>query len=271
MFAFIRYLIAAIILLSYSYYKTKIIIPRLYFRGWFGILLVSIFGVILYNILFLKAEAMISGNTVAVLFAFTPCLTTLLSSLFFKLKIPTPGLIGIIIALIGAVCEIGYATPACQNYYCHTLFKEPDQGELMGILATVAFSFYSIANKYTSFQKVSSLNINTFSAIFGTIILGIYTFNGNKFLDLFHQNYHFWWVMAYTAILATVVAYIWFTDAIIHLGVFKTVVFQNTLPILVVMIGYVFYHKTITHGEIFCAMVVITGVYITNFALNYKK
>lgn len=46
-----------------------------------------VFWCFLYNVTFLWAEKLISGNIVAIIYAFTPCLITILSSYLFKMKV----------------------------------------------------------------------------------------------------------------------------------------------------------------------------------------
>ena len=265
---FLRYTIAAVIFLCILKIRSKSFNPNFNLTQWFLVAAVGSVGVFAYNVFFLNAEALISGNIVAILYAFAPCLTTLISSIVFKTRLNLLSKIGIVIALLGSLGVINYATPSCGQYFCTSIFTSIGRGEIFGVLATISFACYSVLSKYTSSKNVSSLPMNTYAAVFGSILLGITASFKSDFSVLSHVGLSFWAAIFYIAVLATIIAYLWYIDAIIHLGVFKTVVFQNTIPLQTVLIGYLFFHSQIGLGELVCGGVILLGVYITNYALT---
>ncbi len=76
--------------------------------------------------------------------------------------------------------------------------------------------------------------------------------------------------MIYISLFATVVAYVWYLGALEEIGVYRTTVFQNMLPFLVILIGFVFYGETISILSLLFGGVVFLGVYMTNMAVNKK-
>ncbi|MDE4957544.1 EamA family transporter, partial [Francisella tularensis subsp. holarctica] len=67
------------------------------------------------------------------------------------------------------------------------------------------------------------------------------------------------------------VAYVWYLGALEEIGVYKTALFQNTLPFLVIFIGFLFYCETISTLSLLFGGVVFLGVYLTNSAVNRKS
>ncbi len=269
--AFLRYLIASILLLIVLRIKSGKLKPNLNLRQWLLIISIGTIGICFYNIFFMSAEALISGNIVAILYAFAPCLTTIISSYLFKTHLNWLCKLGIVLALLGSIGVVNFATPGCEKLYCTTIFSNINRGEIYGILATVVFACYSVLSKCASHQNISGLVINTYAAVVGCILLGVISLFTSNYSEITTLGSSFWLALLYMSVLATVIAYLWYIDALINLGVFKTVVFQNTLPLQTVLIGYLFFHEKVSFGELACGGVVLAGVYLTNYALTMRK
>lgn len=269
--AFLRYLISAVLLLLILRVRTKQWLPKLGLNQWLLVFCIGAIGICVYNILFFNAEALISGNIVAILYSFTPCLTTIISAYVFKNKLNFLSKVGILIALCGSIGVVNYATPECGQFFCSNIFASINRGEIYGILATIAFACYSVLSKYTAQKNVSAMVLTTYSALIGCILLGIITLFQSDFSQISHFGMSIWLALVYMSVFGTVISYLWYTSAIINLGVFKTVVFQNTIPLQTVIIGYIFYHDEISRGVMFCGIVVLFGVYLTNFALSSRR
>lgn len=263
---FIRYAFASIILLVVHYYYTKTLFPKLNIRQWSYVAAVGFFGVFLYNIAFLWAEKLISGNIVAIIFAFTPCLITILSSYIFKMKVNQQAKIGILVALLGTIGVVLFSNGAseCLNG------MQINLGEVLSIFAVVCFAAYAILGKCCVREHVHMITINTYGAIVGMIMFAIMSLFNSNFSELAHTDITFWGSMIYIAAFATVVAYIWYLGALEEIGVYKTAVFQNTLPFFVILIGFVIYGETISMLSLIFGGVVFLGVYITNAAVSKK-
>ena len=262
--AFLRYLIAALLSLGILKWRTGKFIPQLNKEQWLLVMLIGLIGICSYNLFFFNAEALISGNTVAILYAFSPCLTTIISSFVFKTKLNLLSKIGIVVSLLGAIGVVNYASPECRCYFCSVTFQKMSCGEAYGLLATIAFALYAILSKYTAQKNVSTLVMNTYASVFGCIFLTIAAIYKGNFTILRTAPLSYWLDLLYISVLATVVAYLWYTQALIKLGVLKTVIFQNTVPIQAVVIGYLFFGEKIGRGELVCGLIIVLGVYLTS-------
>jgi drug/metabolite transporter (DMT)-like permease len=197
-------------------------------------------------------------------------MTTIISAWIFKTKLNLLSKFGVLIALLGSIGVVNYATPECGQFWCNNTFAHIGRGEVYGILATLVFACYSVVSRCAAQRKVSSLVMNSYASIIGGILLGFVAAFKADFSVIPNLGISFWLAFFYITILATIVAYLWYTDAIIHLGVFKTVIFQNTIPLQTVLIGYLFFHEGIGIKVLGSGIVVLLGVYITNIALNKK-
>ncbi|AIT08560.1 cytochrome B6 [Candidatus Francisella endociliophora] len=263
----IRYAFASLIFIVVHFYFTKTFFPRLSIRQWAYVIAVGFFGVFLYNITFLWAEKLISGNIVAIIYAFTPCLITILSSYIFSLKVNQQAKVGILVALLGTIGVVLFSNGAseCLNGIQINL------GEVLSILAVICFAAYAILGKCCVREGVHMITINTYGAIIGMIMFGIVSLFKGDFSSLAHTDLKFWGSMLYIAAFATVIAYVWYLGALEEIGVYKTAVFQNMLPFMVILIGFLFYGETISSLSLIFGGVVFLGVYLTNAAVNKKS
>ena len=264
----LRYLFASIIFLIIHYYFVGCLIPRLNIRQWLHIIAVGFFGVFLYNMAFLWAEKIISGNIVAIIYAFSPCLITILSCYIFKMKVNAQAKMGILVALLGTIGVVLFSSGGdmaqCLNGIHIGL------GEILSILAVLCFAAYAILGKCCVKEGIHMITINTYGAIVGMIMFAIVSGFKSDFSALAHTDFKFWASMLYIAIFATVIAYVWYLRALEEIGVYKTAVFQNMLPFLVILIGFILYGETISTISLLFGGVVFLGVYMTNVAVNKK-
>lgn len=264
MVGFIRYLFASIILLVIHYSYTKTLLPKLNLSQWGYVIAVGFFGVFLYNVTFLWAEKLISGNIVAIIYAFTPCLVTILSSWIFKIKVSQQAKLGILVALLGTIGVVLFSNgiSECLNGFSISL------GEILSVLAVLCFAAYAIFGKCCVREGVHMLTINTYGAIIGMVMFFVISLSKSDFSTIAHTDIKFWASMVYIAVFGTVIAYVWFLNSIEELGIYRTAVFQNMLPFLVITIGFILYGETISPIALLFGAVVFLGVFITNAAVN---
>jgi drug/metabolite transporter (DMT)-like permease len=271
----LRYLISSLILLLWHRFQRGCFVPKLNLKQWLSIFYVSLFGIIIYNMFFLSAMKLISGSVYAMIFALVPTITTTIAIFLFKIKYNKYTIAGILLSFIATVMLINAITPECGKFFCVTLFEHGlGVGELLAFLAMLSFSLFAICNSYAGRLGVHSLELNVYSAVFGAIALFVISMYHVTFHELLHVvslPLEFWLDMFYITVLATVLAYIWYTQAILKIGVAATSVLQNTMPLQSVIIGYFFMGDLITGREIIAGTIVLIGVYITNFSLNNAK
>lgn len=267
---FSRYFIASICLLIVLWLKKGK--QKLKINRWqlCLIILSASIGLIAYNFLFFYAESLISGNLVAIMYAFTPCISCFLSAIFFKLRLGLLRISGILIALLGTVAVINYSSASCGKLFCINAFDHWDLGIIYAIGAAICFALYSIINKSLILTGLSSLVINSYSSIVASILLLLMIkLQGNSLNPLISQGTILFWIaMLYMAVAATVIAYFWYIESLSTLGILKTVIFQNTLPIQTICIGYIFFNEAISLNVFVCSLIVILGVVINNLAKN---
>ncbi len=263
--AFVRFFIASIILLLLYYKKNKTIKFIQSKQEYTLLLLIGFFGIFLYNLLFFKAESLIPANDVAILYSLTPCITVILGVFIFKNKLNIFSYIGLIIALFGAILTLTLSNAECHDKLTCTHITDLSFGAFIAITASFSMAVYSILNKKASYLKIDTLSITTISTIIGTILLFItFLLYGAPPSNLLHKDFNFWFAMFYVAVFSTVLGYSWYIDSIRDLGVAKTVVFLNGVPLSSIIIGAIAFNQFISIAVLFSGLIIITGVTITN-------
>lgn len=270
--AFIRYFIASIILLVIQRIRRGEFIDKEVFKANWGILItIGVIGIGLYNIAFFGAEKYLSAQMLVLIFSCTPCLTTLLASLVFKQHVGWLGYVGMLIALAGTVGVINYGSPSCGQYFCPDIFEHLSIGEVYALFLCLFCAIFNLLNKAASGRGIDSLTITTYAAVFGTILLFFTMLIWGDFSNLWQQIFNFWLALLYSSVIASVIAYFWYSEAIRVLGVAKTVVFVNAIPFLTILIGVVLFNQSISLPIVLCGVVIVGGVLITNFVINRSK
>lgn len=270
--SFLRFIFASICLMV-LYYKKYGFTNLIKTKSDFGLLFsIGVTGLFLYNLFFFGAEALIPANDVAILYAFTPCITVLLASVLLKQRINLLAMVGILIALMGTISVVSFANPACSKIFCSSLFEHLSWGQCLALLAVLSIALFNILNRKAASRGFDALAITTIGSVFACILLGItFVFAGKPISGLLHKSITFWMAMMYFAVFTTVVGYVWYSNSIKILGVGPTSVFQNGVPFAAILIGMIFAGEPIAWSEFFSGLVIIAGVLITNFAVQQKK
>lgn len=266
--SFMRWLIATgcLIVLYYKSNSRANFFPQL--KNLPILALSGALGVCIYNILFFFAEELIPGSLVAILCSFAPAVAVILSTIFFKSRTNLFTWIGIIISLTGAITIINLTNSECKNFFCGNFLHEMSSGNLLAIGLSICTAAYSLVNRKAVTSGMSSLTLTTYSAIFGTIFLLICVMFKGDLSKIFSLGSSFWLLILYASIGANVIGYKWFNDVIYDLGVPKTIIFQNGIPLASVITGYIFFNESLPGSVFLSSLIIIIGVLLTNFSLT---
>ena len=269
--AFIRYLIASIILLGILKIKRGKVFDRELFKSnWLLLISIGVVGIGLYNLAFFGAEKHLTANMVVLIFSFSPCLTAFMASIIFRQKIPITGYLSMLLALSGTIGVINYANPSCGKFFCPEILTHLSVGEVYALFLCLFAAIFSLMNRKATQRKIDSLTITSYAAVFGCIVLFFSMLMFGNISEVIHQSINFWLVMAYTSIIGSVAAYFWYSEAIGTLGVPKVVVALNAIPFTTLVMSVIFFHQKLSLSIILCGMIIITGVILTNLSISKK-
>lgn len=248
----LRILFAALFLMIVGFKQ----IAKIPLYKWKYIALTSVFGTFVPAYLFAIALSKIDGSVSAILNSLTPLNTLLVGLFFFGLDVQRRQIFGVIIGFIGCVLLVlfGDGENTTENYY-------------YAILIVITSIFYGInvnlIKKYLSDLKPLAISTGNFVVMFVPALLVLY-FSG--FFDIVHQEkvQTSLGFIVVLGIVGTGFSNILFFKLIqLSSPVFASSV-TYIIPVVAIMLGYLFMNETLSIVQVIGALVVLVGVYFSS-------
>jgi drug/metabolite transporter (DMT)-like permease len=248
----LRILFAALFLMIVGFKQ----IAKIPLYKWKYIALTSVFGTFVPAYLFAIALSKIDGSVSAILNSLTPLNTLLVGLFFFGLDVQRRQIFGVIIGFIGCVLLVlfGDGENTTENYY-------------YAILIVIASIFYGInvnlIKKYLSDLKPLAISTGNFVVMFVPALLVLY-FSG--FFDIVYQEkvQSSLGFIVVLGIVGTGFSNILFFKLIqLSSPVFASSV-TYIIPVVAIMLGYLFMNETLSIVQVIGALVVLVGVYFSS-------
>ena len=248
----LRILFAALFLMIVGFKQ----IAKIPLYKWKYIALTSVFGTFVPAYLFAIALSKIDGSVSAILNSLTPLNTLLVGLFFFGLDVQRRQIFGVIIGFIGCVLLVlfGDGENTTENYY-------------YAILIVIASIFYGInvnlIKKYLSDLKPLAISTGNFVVMFVPALFVLY-FSG--FFDIVHQEkvQTSLGFIVVLGIVGTGFSNILFFKLIqLSSPVFASSV-TYIIPVVAIMLGYLFMNETLSIVQVIGAFVVLVGVYFSS-------
>ena len=217
-------------------------------------------GIFTYNLFFFTALSEMPASRTALFVAFNPIATAVLVSLLYREKISLQMLLGITVAVLGALTVIS-------NGHLLTVIQGSSQafghGELSMLCAVISWAIYTVVGR-KALLGLSPLVSTTYAAIWGLLLLlMVWLFSPNvKVLP--ELNWKIGAAIGYLAIFGTVIPFIWYYQGIKTIGAAQTSVFTNFVPLFGVLLGALLLNEQISSSMLLGGALVITGVVLTN-------
>ncbi len=202
----------------------------------------------------------VSSTLASVIISTTPIFASVFAFLFLKEKLTKISIVGIIVSFLGVgimIFENGF-TPKASFWGILLMFG--------AVLSTIG---YSLALKKLAF-RYSPVNIITYQNFIGIFMfIPIFVFTELKtFTDIeFKQKAIL--AIFQLAIFASSIAFILYTKAIKQLGVAKSNMFINLIPVFTALFAWWILKDKIDLQKIIGITIVITGLFISQ--LRFKK
>ncbi len=250
--ASLRYIIACIFLLPLAW-KTNRDFLRVNRKQFFQLCLLGFSGIFAYNFFFFKGLKLVPASHGALLVALNPIMVMLFSAWKYGEKINKMRIIGMLIALMGVVFVISRGNPL-------ELFSSFQWGDAFMLGCPVTWAVYTIAGK-DALKTTTPIQASAWAALSGCIMLLL--FAGTETYPDFVPG-KVWIALSYLGIIGTVLAFVWYYEGVMKLGVTRTAVFNNLVPVFALILS-VFILKEQVHLYTYIgAALVIGGVVIIN-------
>ena len=253
---FLRFAIASTLLLVLTR-KTKGEFPAIRKSQFIPVLLLGLIGIFAYNVMFYKGLKIIEASRAALIIATCPIFITIFSVLFMKEKITAIKTLGIAISVCGAAVVVskGDVRPA--------LAGGLGRGELYIFLCVLCWTIYSLIGKGVM-REISPLTAVSYSSVVGAVALFIPACFEGLLGNLAYQSARDWLCISYLGIFGTVIGFVWYYQGVERLGPTRAGLFINFVPVFGIMCAFLILHEQITFSLAVGAVLVISGVYLTN-------
>jgi drug/metabolite transporter (DMT)-like permease len=255
----LRLIIASILLFAYAKATKKFQYVRKEDIKWF--VLLAFFEPYLYYMGETYSLTLLSPTLVAVIIATIPLFAPVVAFIMLKEKVSKMNIMGIIISLLGVLLVI--YTPGMGL-----------DGSIWGILlvfvAVFAAVFYA-----TTLRKISSY-YKTVNIIFYQSLIGlaffiptfyITDFSSIATLKISTQSLE---ALLMLAIFASVLAFVLFAGVVRKIGVAKTNVFVNLIPVFTAVFSFLIFQQYLTFNQWIGIAVVISGLFVSQLAGKKK-
>jgi drug/metabolite transporter (DMT)-like permease len=253
--AFFRFAIASLFLVfltlrsegKFSVLKKGQILP---------VLFLGLTGVFCYNLFFFKGLKLIEASRAAIIIANNPIFIALFSAVFFKEKLNSLKITGILISVSGAIIVIS------RGNLLEILQGNLGLGEFYMFLCVLSWVIFSLLGK-TVMADLSPLSSITYSALTGTILLFAPALR-EGLADCIYYSASDWWNIFYLGFFGTVLGFVWFYEGINQIGPTRAGLFINFVPISAILLAFLILGEPLTLSLLIGTLLVSTGVYLTN-------
>ena len=254
--AFLRFAIASVLLLSLTF-KVEGRLPVIKASQIIPVIALGMTGMFAYNVLFFKGLKLINAGRAGLIVAMNPVLIAILSSYFFKEKLTLLKITGIVISVTGAVIVVSRGNPI------EIVDGNAGLGELYIFCCVLSWVAYSLIGK-AMMTDFSPLVLVAYSSVIGSVALSVPACINGVIRHLTHYSATDWVGIFYLAFFGTVLGFVWYYEGIKKIGPTKAGLFINLVPASAVVLAYLILSEPITLSLLIGAILVTSGLYLTN-------
>ncbi|MFC0271709.1 DMT family transporter [Metabacillus herbersteinensis] len=250
---FSRWLLAVLLLIPLAHLIER---PdwRKVWREWKTLLVMAVLGIIGYNFLLYEALRFTTSMNAALVNSVNPVLIVLFSSFLLKERVSGRNGLGLILSLLGVLLVL-------TNGQLQKIFHlQYNQGDLLMLLAILAWTFYSIIGK--RLRNIPPISATAVSVLIGLVILLPIVLVSEIHFPLSRQATI---GILYMGIFPSVGSFIFWNVALRHIGAAHAGIYLNLITVFTAILSLLL-GDTITFVQVLGGILVFIGVY-----LNSKK
>ncbi|MBN2789530.1 MAG: DMT family transporter [Candidatus Delongbacteria bacterium] len=265
---FFRLVIASVILIVVTkfFIKQK---EKLKFRDYKYIFILTLFEPFLYFLGESYGMLYVSSTIAAVIISMIPVVTPIFAFKLLDERLNKFNILGLIISFVGVVVII--VNPGSASDFTM-------KGILLLLLAVLGAVGYGITVKKIA-GSYSSLTITKFQSIFGTFLflpLFILLEYNDTVVNISSSVtdgtfYELFSTLFYMSFFASVMSFVLIIIPIKEIGISKTNVFTNLIPVFTAVLSYFMLDEFFDTKKILGILIVITGIFLSQMKGLFKK
>lgn len=248
-----RFVLAALLLVPMVVLRTKPDVTALRRNLW-PLLVMGIIGVFGFNTALFYGLRLTSPVNGALIMAFNPAITALLSALISGEKISGRQRSGFVVSLIGVIVIVS------QGSLHRLLTLSFSTGDILIFIGNLCWAMYTVIPR-RFVRDVQPMMITLYTIAIGAVFLAVAAQSVSG--DMFIMNT--WQLVPAVIAMAffgSVLAYIWWNQGIARIGASRVSIFINLVPMFTVLIGIALGQMP-SSSQLLGAVLVIAGVVIT--------
>lgn len=250
--AAIRYLMATAVLLPLAWGGDRRF-WRLGIRQLGPLALLGFSGVFAYNYFFFRGLQTVDASHAALIVALNPVMVMLFSSWRYGERIRGYRLAGMLMALSGVLFVISRGNP----FAIMTAFE---WGDAIMLGCPLTWAIYTIAGRGV-LRSMSPLQATAWASLLGCAMLSV----GAIFEPLpAAVPVSVWISLAYLGLVGTVLAFIWYYEGVVAIGITRTSIFNNLVSVFALLLSVTVLQEPVPSHTWIGAMLVCGGVVLTN-------
>ncbi len=258
----LRLLIASVLLFIVSYFSGKFQTIRHEDRKWF--ILMAFFEPFMYYIGETYGLTLVDSTLASVIVSTIPLFAPVLAYLLLHEKIGWTNIVGILVSLCGVFLVI----------------YEPQKGLTTNPLGiTLLFLAVLSAILYVTTLRKISTHYSTINVVFYQSAIGLLFFiptfliTDLRTIPYIHVSFEAWSALFMLAVFASVLAFVLFAGVVRQIGVARTNVFINLIPVFTALFAWIFMGEKVSSIRWLGIFIVVIGLFISqlsNFKLKLK-
>lgn len=252
---FFRFLIATAIILPYMWMKVETRIPErkdiplLFLLGFLGVS-----GYFAFQFTALLYTSAANSSTIN---ALNPLTSSVIATFLTDERLNSNKIGLIFLALSGVLLTVTGGNPDV------LLNLEFNKGDLIMFLGMISFSFYGIFSKKAT-SRYSPLLVTGYVFLFGLIQITPLMLMENVIRNVLSFSWEAWASIAFMAIGSSVLGYLIQQVTIKKIGVNKTSLFINLVPLFAMLFSYLVLGDPVTIVNLVSAAIIITAVVLNS-------
>jgi drug/metabolite transporter (DMT)-like permease len=196
---------------------------------------------------------MVETSHAALIVALNPIMVMLFSAWRYGEKIRGFRLTGMLLALTGVLFVISRGRPAA-------ILTAFEWGDFFMLGCPVTWAAYTIAGRNV-LRTITPLQATTWASLLGGSMLTIAAWFEPHPTTV---PVNVWISLAYLGLVGTVLAFIWYYEGVMMLGVTRTAIFNNLVPVFALLLSVTVLQESVPVYTWIGATLVVAGVVLTN-------
>lgn len=232
-------------------------LPRPVREDLFVLLLLSVTGVVVFNLFLFSGLRTVTAVRSSVILALAPSVVALVLVSVFRERAGWNTVAGIGVAFAGAVVTITDGRPAL------LLAGGISIGDLFLLGCVLSWSAYTIIARY-AVRRLSSLAVLAYSSVMGSALLTPVAARREVIGEFAAASPTTWAAFAYLVFGAAGLAYLMYYEGIREVGPNRAAVFLNLEPVTAIALGVVLLGEGVSLPLLIGAALVLVGLYLVN-------